>query len=232
MRSEGQRIWSIKIGCATSSINTSSFTLLMILWTILTPLILIWQLTHYDSHTALRQYPTPHRVKSSDQVIFPFLFSHDESLCFILLLIFFLIYHLIHHVVLKRNFLEFSSDSLMSNHLLISEMLLSRSGVPSCIEGGCLASEKGQSSSGYILSSAFISKILSSTVLITASIFVINSHQGLNLSDYIIGVCSYYVISLRRKFSEERSSLKKHIEYNYHCTNIERIVLVLFCVLF
>jgi len=41
--------------------------------TFLTPLILIQQLTHYDSHTALRQYPTPHQVKSSDQVIFPFL---------------------------------------------------------------------------------------------------------------------------------------------------------------
>jgi len=27
--------------------------------------------------------------------------------------------------------------------------------------------------------------------------FVINSHQGLNLSDYIIRMCSYYVISLR-----------------------------------
>src|SRR5882724_13392325 len=95
-------------------------------------------------------------------------------MCFILLLIFFLIYHLIHHAVLKRNFLEFSSDSLMSNHLLISEMLL-----------------------GYILSSAFFSKILNSTILITASGFVINSHQGLDLSDYIIGVCSYYVISIR-----------------------------------
>src|SRR5882724_11156110 len=69
MRSEGRRIWRIKIGCATSSINTSSFTLLMILWTFLTPLILIWQLTHYDSHTALRQYPllieSSHRIKPS-----------------------------------------------------------------------------------------------------------------------------------------------------------------------
>ena len=108
MSSEGWRIWSIKIGCATSSINTSSFTLLMILQTFLTPLILIQQLTHYDSYTALRQYPTPHEVKSLDQVIFPFLsqFSHDESLCFILLLIFFLIY-LIHHAVLKRIFWNF-----------------------------------------------------------------------------------------------------------------------------
>ena len=49
--SEGQRISSIKIGCATSSIITSSFTLLMVLWTFLTPLILIQQLTHYDSHS-------------------------------------------------------------------------------------------------------------------------------------------------------------------------------------
>jgi len=46
------------------------------------------------------------------------------SHCVHLLLILFLIYHLIHHAVLKRNFLEFSSDSLMSNRLLISEMLL------------------------------------------------------------------------------------------------------------
>jgi len=55
------------------------------------------------SHTALRQYPTPHRVKSSDQVIFPFyLIFPDESLCFVLLLIFFLILSLIHHAVLKN----------------------------------------------------------------------------------------------------------------------------------
>jgi len=72
MRSEGWRIWSIKICCATSSINTSSFTLLMILRTFLTPLILIQQLTHYDSHTALRQYPTliesSHRIKCYEWV--------------------------------------------------------------------------------------------------------------------------------------------------------------------
>src|SRR5882724_21703 len=135
MRSEGRRIWSIKIGCATSLINTSSFTLLMILRTFLTPLILIRQLTHYDSHTALRQYPTPHQVKSLDQVIFHFylnfpMMSHCVSFYYSFS---FWIYHLICHAVLKRNFLEFSSDSLMTNHLLISEMLLSHSGFPSCI---------------------------------------------------------------------------------------------------
>src|SRR5882724_11464807 len=179
MRSEGQRIWSIKIGCATSSINTSSFTLLMILWTILTPLILIWQLTHYDSHTALRQYPTPHRVKSSDQVIFPFLFSHDESLCFILLHIFFLIYHLIHHAVLKRNFLEFSSDSLMSNHLQISEMLLSHLCFPPVYKEAVSPQRKDNQVLGFILSSAFFSKIFSLTVLIATSGFVINTLRPL-----------------------------------------------------
>src|SRR5882724_11660094 len=99
MSSEGQRIWSIKIGCATSSINTSSFTLLMILRTFLTPLILIQQLTHYDSHSL---EAVSHSSLSQVIVIFPFIsyFSHDESLCFNLLFNLFLIYHLICHVVL------------------------------------------------------------------------------------------------------------------------------------
>jgi len=43
----------------------------------------------------------------------------------------------------------------------------------------------------------FFSKILESTILITASGFVINSHQGLDHFDYIIRVCPYYVSSLR-----------------------------------
>src|SRR5882724_1794803 len=128
MSSEGQRIWSIKIGCATSSIITSSFTLLMILWTFLTLLILIQQLTHYDSHSleAISHSSSSQVIGSSHLSILSY-FSHDESLCFILLLSFFLIYHLICHPVLRWNFLEYSSDSLMSNHLQISEMLLSHS---------------------------------------------------------------------------------------------------------
>jgi len=102
MSSEGQRIWSIKICCVTSSINASSFTLLMILWIFLTPLILIRQLTHYDSHTALRQYLTPHKVKSLDQVIFPFYLNFPMmSNCVSFITHFLLIYHLIHHAVLK-----------------------------------------------------------------------------------------------------------------------------------
>src|SRR5882724_4523491 len=149
------------------------------------------------THTALRQFPTPHKVKSSDQVIFPFIsyFSHDESLCFVLLFIFFLIYHLICHVVLSWNFLEDSHDSLMSNHLQISEMLLSHSG-PHVYKEAVLPQRKDNQVLGFILSSAIFSKVLNSTVLITASGFVSNSCQGLHHSDYIIRVCSYYVISV------------------------------------
>jgi len=95
------------------------------LQTFLTPLILIRQLTHYDSHTALRQVPTSHRVKSSDQVIFPFYLDFPMmSHCVSFITHFLFDYHLIRHAVLKRNFLEFSSDSLMSNRLLISECCL------------------------------------------------------------------------------------------------------------
>src|SRR5882724_2358652 len=126
MSSEGQRIWNIKIDWAASSLIASSFTLFMILQIFLEQLILIWDLTHYDSHSleAVSHFSS---IQVIDQVIFPFisLFSHDESLCFILLLIFFLIYHLIHHAVLRWNFLEYFSDSLMSNCLQIPEMLLS-----------------------------------------------------------------------------------------------------------
>src|SRR5882724_2308853 len=100
-------------------------TLLMIFRTFLTPLILMQQLTHYDSHSfeAVSHSSLSQVIRSSHLSIY----SHDESLCFVLLLIFFLIYHLIHHPVLRWNFLEYSSDSLMSNHLLIPEMLLSHS---------------------------------------------------------------------------------------------------------
>ena len=61
--SEGWRIWNIKIDWAASSLIASSFTLLMILQTFLEQIILIQHLTHM-THTALRQYPTPHWVKS------------------------------------------------------------------------------------------------------------------------------------------------------------------------
>src|SRR5882724_238632 len=150
------------------------------------------------THTALRQYLTPHQVKSSDQVIFPFIsyFSHDESLCFILLLIFFLIYHLIHHAVLRWNFLEYFSDSLLSNHLQIPEMLLSCSCFPPVYKEADLPERKDTQILGFTLSSAFFSKVLSLTVLITSSGFVITSHQGLSHFDYIIRVCPYHISSI------------------------------------
>ena len=136
------------------SIIASRITLLMILQTFMEQLILIWHLTHHESHS-LDAVPHSSLSQVIDHVIFPFIsyFSHDESLCFILLLILFLIYHLIHHAVLRWNFLEYFSDSFMSNHLQIPEMSLS---------------------------SAFFSKVLSSTVLIAASGLVITSQKGLN----------------------------------------------------
>src|SRR5882724_9703910 len=72
MSSEGQRIWSIKIGWATSLIITSSFTLLMILQTFLTPLILIQQLTHYDSYSleAVSHSSLSQIIRSSDLSIY------------------------------------------------------------------------------------------------------------------------------------------------------------------
>src|SRR5882724_10377426 len=117
MGSEGQRIWNIKIDWEASSFLASRTTFYR--------QFLIQHLTHYDSHSlvAVSHFSLSQVI---NQVIFPFIsyFSHDESLCFILLLIFFLIYHLIHQAVLRWNFLEYFSDPVMSNCLQISECCL------------------------------------------------------------------------------------------------------------
>ena len=133
-------IWRIKIGCATSSINTSSFTLLMILWTFLT-LILIWQLTHYDSHSleAVSHSSSSQVISSSHLSIYILFFPWWVTVFHFIL---FLIYHLICHAVLWWNFLEDSYDSLMKNHLQISEMLLSHSGFPHVYKEAVLPQRK------------------------------------------------------------------------------------------
>ena len=137
MSSKGWKIWNIKIDWVASLFITSRITLL---WTFLEQLILIWHLIHHDSHN-LEAVSHSSLSQVINQAIFPFIsyFSHDESLCFILLLMFFLIYHLIHHTVLTWNFLEYFSDSLLNNCLQIPEMLLSCSCSPPV--------EKGQSES-------------------------------------------------------------------------------------
>ena len=133
-----------------------------------------------------------------NQVIYPFIyyFSYDESLFFILLLIFFLIYHLIHHAILDGNFWNISlthwwAIAYRSQKccLVIHDSLL-------YINRGCLWLRERTIIFTIISSSAFVSKVLSSTVLITASWFVITSHQGLNHFDYIIRVCLSYFIKL------------------------------------
>ena len=118
---------------------------------------LIWHLTHHDSHS-LEAVSHSSSSQVIHQAIFPFIsyFSHDESLCFLLLLILlFLIYHLICHAVLRWNFLEYSSDSLMSNHLcclVIHDFLL-------YIKRLSFLREKNNQVLGLILSSALLSMI-------------------------------------------------------------------------
>jgi len=94
-------------------------------------------MTHYDSHS-LKAVSHPHRVnhRSSHLSIYILSFSHDESLCFILLLHFSLI--IIWFIMLLPMLYEaeLSGTSLWliaENRLLILTMLLSRSWSPSCI---------------------------------------------------------------------------------------------------
>src|SRR5882724_1299528 len=84
---------------------------------------------------------------------------------------------------------------------------------------GCLASEKEKSSSGFILSSAFFSKINNSTILITTSGLVNNSLESLNHFDYIIRVClSYFIKLISIRSQRLRLSFEEYVEYFLHCT--------------
>ena len=67
---------------------------------------------------------------------------------------------------------------------------------------------------GFTLSSALVSKVISSTVLITASGFVINTHQSLDHFDYIIRVCPYYIIKSYFSVRSQRIrlSFEKYVE--------------------
>src|SRR5882724_354645 len=135
----------------------------MISQTFLEQLILIQHLTHHDSHS-LEAISHSSSSQASDQAIFPFIsyFSHDESLCLVLLLIFLLIYHLIHHAVLRWNFLEYFSDSLMRNCLQIPEMLLSCSCFPPGHKEAVLPQRKNNLVQGLVLAQLLLSKVLSS----------------------------------------------------------------------
>lgn len=121
----------------------------------------------------------PSSSRVIDQVIFPFIsyLSHDESLCFVLLLIFSLIYHLICHaltnVVMRQNFPELSLAHCWVIAYRLVTMLLSHSCFPDVYKEAVLPQRMENQILGFTLSLAFLSKILSSTVLITASGFVI-----------------------------------------------------------
>src|SRR5882724_2105511 len=85
---------------------------------------------------------------------------------------------------------------------------------PPVYKEAVLPQRKNNLVQGFTLSSALVSKIISSTVLITASGFVILSHQGLDHFDYVIGVCPYYVIKSYFSIRSQRIrlSFEKYIE--------------------
>jgi len=180
MSSEGRRIWSIKIGCATSSINTSSFTFWWFYGISDTThpnfaIESLW-LTHpWGSFPLLIE--SSHQIKSSFHLypIFPwwvtvfcfithFLFdlSSDLSCCSM--------------TELSGRFLWLIDEQLLTD----SEMLLSCSGFPHVYKEAVLTQRKGQSSPEFVLSSAFFSKINNSTILITISGLVSKSHKSLS----------------------------------------------------
>jgi len=173
----GQHHWSF----------TSSFTLLMIFMDISdtthpnSAIDSLW-LTRLEavSHSSLR---SSHWIKSSFHLypIFPMMN---------------------HCVLFYTHFIsDLSSDSsccskmelsgiflwLMSNHLQIQKCCLVIHDSPHVYKEAVLPQRKDN----QVLSSAFFSKIINLTVLITTSGLVSKTLQSLNHSDYIIRVCPY-----------------------------------------
>jgi len=131
---------------------------------------------------------------------------------------FLLIYHLIRHAVLK-GISEFSYDSLMRQSLTDLWMLLSRSAFPHVYKEAVLPRER-TISSGFIFSLTIFSKILNSTVLITVSGFVINSHQSLDLSD------TYQSVFILHHSLRSRKGLRGK-KFSEKYVNITNVVLTL-----
>jgi len=103
--------------------------------TFLTPLILIRQLTHYDSHTALRQYPllikSSHWIKSSFHFYLNFpMMSHCVSFYYS-----FSFWFIIWFIMLfwKGTFWNFPLTHWWTIAYWSLKMLLSHFGFPSCI---------------------------------------------------------------------------------------------------
>ena len=109
--------------------------------------------------------------------------------------------------------MELSSDSLMSNHLQISEMLLSHSGFPPVCKEAVLPQRKKKSNSRVYSQLSFTQQDLKLDSPITTLGFVINSLQAtliislecVHIMSSVLGQC---------KVSEKRSSLEKYTEYS------------------
>src|SRR5882724_10264253 len=147
-----------------------------------------------------------------DQAIFPFIsyFSHDESLCFRFITHFSsdlsfdssCTYHFCNMAVLSGMFPDSCADSLSDSCRNVALLFM----FPPVYKEAVLPQRKDNLVQGFTLSSALVSKVISSTVLITASGFVINTHQGLNHFDYVIK--SYFSIRSQRI----RISFEKYVE--------------------
>ena len=159
-------------------------------------LILIWHLTHYDSHI-LEAVSHSWSSQVINQVIFPFIsyfpmmshcVSFYYSFSFWFIIWFFMLFwdgtfwniYLTHWWAIT--YWSQKCCLVIHDSLLYIKRL-------SCLRERTIRFR-------ITPSSAFVSKVWSSTVLITASGFVSNTHQGLNHFDYIIRVCSSYFIKL------------------------------------
>src|SRR5882724_9974193 len=92
--------------------------------------------------------------------------------------------------VLSGMFSDPCADSLSDSCRNVALLFM----FPPVYKEAVLPQRKGNLVPGFTLSLAFFCKVISSTILITASGFVINTHQGLDHFDYVIRVCPYYVI--------------------------------------
>jgi len=122
--------------------------------------------------------------------------------------------------------MESSSDSLMSNHLQISDMLLSCHDSP---KRGCLASEKDNQ-----VQDSLLAQLYSARLKLDSSDYTSDYQQFSWRSwhfDYIIRVCLYTSSNLgQHEVSMVKNIFWEYIEYFLCCTNLESSSCV--CVLY
>jgi len=144
----------------------------------------------------------------------------------------FLIYHLIHQCCSEKDFLESSSDFIDEQLLTDLRNVACCSDSPHVYKEAVLPQEeKDNQVQVLFLAQLVLLQGLNSTILITASGFVINSHQGLDHFDYIIG-CVHIMSAVLGQCKVIRG--KKFSEKYINITNIVLTlkVLIRYCLSF